>query len=150
MDFASIDWKRLLTSFQGRIDRVQFWIGFVVCLAIGLVLGFIGSLFSGIPFVGWLVALVVGLISLYPACAVAIKRMHDRDKPDFWLAVYFGPTVLTLLVAVFGISFLNSILSLASLAAFLYMAYDLGWLEGNPGPNAHGPAPEKMKIAKAA
>lgn len=150
MDFASIDWKRLLTSFEGRIDRVQFWIGFVACLVIGLVLGFIGSLFSGIAFVGWLVALALSLIAFYPAVAVAMKRLHDRDKPDFWLAVYFGPSILSMLLAPLGIGLLSSILGLASLAAFLYMAYDLGWLEGNPGPNAHGPAPEKMKIAKAA
>jgi uncharacterized membrane protein YhaH (DUF805 family) len=157
MDLQAIDWKRLLTSFEGRIDRIEFWVGFVAAFVVALIAGYVGGLIGNlIPYVGGIVSLAIGVVALYPAVAVAIKRLHDRDKPDFWLAVYFGPYVVSLLLSALGMLFLISfgflytILSLASLAAFLYMAYDLGWLEGSPEANAHGPAPAKGATAKAA
>ena len=53
-----------------------------------------------------------------------------------------------LLTMSFG--FLWTILTIAYSVAFLYMLYDLGWLEGIPGPNRHGSAPGEPPVAKAA
>jgi uncharacterized membrane protein YhaH (DUF805 family) len=148
IDFKNIDYQWLLTSFSGRIDRVLFWIGVAASVIVGAVITVVGGIIANvIPFVGWLVALALSLVALYPAAAVALKRLHDRDKPDVWLAIYFGPYLVSLLLSVLTVllginfGFLWSILSIASLAAFLFMLYDLGWLEGVPGPNAHGSAP---------
>jgi uncharacterized membrane protein YhaH (DUF805 family) len=150
MDWQSIDWKYLLTSLDGRIDRVLFWVGFAASFVIALVVGFIGAQLAAlVPAVGWIVALVLSLAALFPAVAVAVKRLHDRDKPELWVAIFFGPYILSVLAALLGITGVTTILSIASLAAFLYMAYDLGYLEGTPGPNAYGPAPAKGATASA-
>jgi uncharacterized membrane protein YhaH (DUF805 family) len=150
MDWQSIDWKHLLTSLHGRIDRLHFWAGFAASFVIALVVGFIGAQIAAlVPAVGWIVALLLSLAALFPAVAVVVKRLHDRDKPDAWAAIFFGPYILSTLAALLGITAVTTILSIASLAAFLYMAYDLGYLEGTPGPNAYGPAPAKGAAANA-
>jgi uncharacterized membrane protein YhaH (DUF805 family) len=150
MDWQSIDWKHLLTRLHGRIDQLHFWAGFAASFVIALVVGFIGAQIAAlVPAVGWIVALLLSLAALFPAVAVVVKRLHDRDKPDAWAAVFFGPYILSVLAALLGITAVTTILSIASLAAFLYMAYDLGYLEGTPGPNAYGTAPAKGAAANA-
>jgi uncharacterized membrane protein YhaH (DUF805 family) len=35
----SFDWQKLLFSFEGRIRRSHFWIGWLICLGVGVVAG---------------------------------------------------------------------------------------------------------------
>jgi uncharacterized membrane protein YhaH (DUF805 family) len=93
IDFKTVDWKQLLTSFDGRIGREMFWVGLVAAAIVSAVIYFVAGMIARVvPGIGWLILLALQVVSLYPAAAVAMKRLHDRDKPDFWLAVYFGPT----------------------------------------------------------
>ncbi len=157
IDFKTVDWKQLLTSFDGRIGREMFWVGLVAAAIVSAVIYFVAGMIARVvPGIGWLILLALQVVSLYPAAAVAMKRLHDRDKPDFWLAVYFGPYLVFLVLAALAIlltmsfGFLWTILTIAYPVAFLYMLYDLGWLEGIPGPNRHGSAPGEPPVAKAA
>ena len=60
-----MDWKYLLTSFEGRINRAKFWAGVGVLFAVGLLANLI-DLMLGLQIaegVGVLGA-IVGLISI--------------------------------------------------------------------------------------
>lgn len=37
----TLDWQKLLFSFEGRTRRSQFWIGWLICLGAGVVAGWI-------------------------------------------------------------------------------------------------------------
>ena len=77
-----MDWKYLLTSFDGRINRAKFWAGVGVLIAVSIVASIIDSILgiqigqSGLGIFGLLVALA----SIYLALALYAKRWHDRDK----------------------------------------------------------------------
>ena len=113
----------LFLSFRGRISRGQYWIatGMVAVLALAL------QWMLGVPIMSdpsslrlRTIAFVIGLISMYPTAAIAVKRLHDRDQPATyvsWIAIIF--------VAFVGLAFL----------------VELGFRRGTPGPNEHGPDP---------
>jgi len=71
----SFDWQKLLFSFEGRTRRSHFWIGWLICLGVGVVAGWI-------PLIGFIVS--IGLI--WPNLAITVKRLHDMGMSG-WLAV---------------------------------------------------------------
>ena len=106
-----MDFGYLFTSFQGRIDRGDWWKGFI-----GLML---------LQFVSWLlfggdglIAFVASVLLLLAGIALHLKRLHDRGKSWPWL--------LLLLVPVVGI---------------IWAIVDLGILEGDAEANEYGPPP---------
>lgn len=115
-----MDWKYLLTSFDGRINRAKFWAGVGVLLAAGILANIIDAILGtsvgegGFGIIGGLVS----LISIYPALAIYAKRWHDRDKSGWWS--------LILLVPIIG---------------FIWFLVECGILEGTRGPNKFGPDP---------
>ena len=114
-----MDWKYLLTSFEGRINRGKFWAGVGVLIAVSILASIIDMTLgtmneAGIGIVGGLVSLA----SIYPALAIYTKRWHDRDKSGWW--------TLIILVPVIG---------------FVWILVELGILEGTRGANRFGPDP---------
>ena len=106
-----IDWGYLFTSFEGRISRQPFWIGFGTILAINLFMqAMIGH--------GGLVQFVVAILLQIAAIAICVKRCHDRDKSGWWCLLLVIPWVGT-----------------------VWAIVDLGILEGSPGTNRFGPDP---------
>ncbi|TPM51764.1 DUF805 domain-containing protein [Mesorhizobium sp. B2-2-3] len=98
-----MDWRCLLTSFDGRIDHAKFWAGIGIFIVIGIV-AFILDAILGTRFttagggrIG-IIGMLVALASLYFAIALCAKRWHDRDKSGWrtliglgiWLLVGFG------------------------------------------------------------
>jgi uncharacterized membrane protein YhaH (DUF805 family) len=81
----------LLFSFDGRVNRAKFWLAVPIwTLAVMLPPFILGStgFKPSYAAVGMLV-LVFVLPSLVSMLAVGIKRLHDRDKPAWWLLVFF-------------------------------------------------------------
>lgn len=114
-----MDWKYLLTSFDGRINRGKFWAGVGVLFAVGILanlidlsMGTMGE--SGFGVVGGLVSLV----SIYPALAIYTKRWHDRGKSGWWTLIIFVPVI-----------------------GFFWMLVELGMLPGDRDANIYGPDP---------
>jgi uncharacterized membrane protein YhaH (DUF805 family) len=70
----SFDWQKLLFSFEGRTRRSHFWIGWLICLGVGVVAGWI-------PLLGGLISLAL----IWPNLAITVKRLHDMGKSG-WLA----------------------------------------------------------------
>ena len=74
----SFDFKTALFSFQGRLRRQHFWIGWLICLGVGVVAGWI-------PFLGLLVSLAL----IWPNLAITVKRLHDMGQSGWLAAIPF-------------------------------------------------------------
>lgn len=147
------DWQKLLFSFEGRIRRSHFWIGWLICLGVGVVAGWI-------PFLGGLLAIVL----IWPNLAISVKRLHDMGKSGWLVAV---PWVLNLIVCIGGVALMGlsvfanlsgletedpaaimavlgpalglfGLLFLISLGFLLW----IGLSDGQPGDNRYGPNPK--------
>ncbi len=107
----------------------------MVCLAAGLALGALfggaaamqggdsaldhGVAGFGIGFlIGYLILLIFALATLVPSIAVTMRRLHDSGRSGWWYLISFVPYV-------------------GGIVLFIFML-----LEGQPGENKYGPAPE--------
>ena len=115
-----MDWRYLLTSFEGRIGRQQMWMGIIVLMVVSLIATVLDILFgtmdqeTGIGIISGLVT----LISIYPAVALYAKRWHDRGKSGWWTLIIFVPLI-----------------------GFIWWLVECGFLRGTEGPNQYGPDP---------
>lgn len=117
-----MDWKYLLTSFDGRINRGKFWAGVGVLFAANILASLIDMMLglqigSGSQSFG-LIGGIVSLISIYLALALYAKRWHDRDKSGWWSLIVLIPII-----------------------GAIWILVELGILEGTRGPNRFGPDP---------
>jgi uncharacterized membrane protein YhaH (DUF805 family) len=116
-----MDWKYLLTSYEGRINRAKFWAGVGVLFAVGILANLI-DLMLGIRIGGdqgiGILGLIVAVASIYFGLAVYAKRWHDRDKSGWWSLIILIPIIGPIWVLV-----------------------ECGILEGTKGPNRFGPDP---------
>jgi uncharacterized membrane protein YhaH (DUF805 family) len=141
----------LFLSFQGRIGRLQFWVGTVVVTALELALQWT----LGIPIIGdtpdlrlRAITFAIGLISTYPTAAIAVKRLHDRGQP----AMHVLLLVVALAVAMVGdllgyfddaahVTLMSGIaMAFVALVCLVFLV-ELGFRRGVAGPNQYGPDP---------
>ena len=90
-----MDWRHILFRFEGRIGRGTFWLALcgLAVAAVGLSYPLADLLgLAGLP-VRWSGYAAAALV-LYPACAVAVKRLHDRGRPGTWIWAVIGPFAL--------------------------------------------------------
>lgn len=130
---------RFLFGFQGRFNRAKFLVAFY---AVGLLC----APFEILAFANGAVALI--WVSYVPALvgisAAGAKRLHDRDKSAWWLALYYGvPLIIgTLDHVARGTSFPDLNSSIAGIFAVPFLAWgtiELTLLPGTPGANRFGP-----------
>lgn len=177
-----------LISFNGRINRAKLWAWAAACAAIAL-----GCMFVTIhwPNFHWPhlldarflpfqdVTLVMALplpwvlyfLLLWPTAALAVKRLHDREKSAAWLIVFWGIPFAVQSIFLGQLSFgeepLNAYLNgleatlpqfigggqpllaalvragllIAAFAATLWGFVELYWLSGTIGENRYGSDP---------
>ena len=91
-----MDWKYLLTSFDGRINRAKFWAGIGVFIVIGIIAFILDSILGTrinhgqrrpdghhrLSSSRWHRS--ISLFALYA------KRWHDRDKSGWWTLIVPG------------------------------------------------------------
>lgn len=118
-----MDWKYLLTSFDGRINRAKFWAGIGIFLAVGIVAvildAILGTRFttaSGAQ-IG-ILGILFALASIYFAIALYAKRWHDRNKSGWWTLIGLVPII-----------------------GGIWLLIELGILEGTRGANQYGQDP---------
>ena len=115
-----MDWKYLLTSFQGRINRAKWWAGIgvtVVIMIIAMIIdNLLGTTFQNLPY-GFVYA-IVGIIFIYFGIALYAKRWHDRNKSGWWTLIGIVPII-----------------------GGIWILVELGILEGTKGANQYGPDP---------
>lgn len=156
---------RYLFSFSGRINRLRYVI-FVVAIA---------ALRYAFKYIGWDAAAVLGdtpwtpyfqtgesgyskaeLIAFcllaWPSLAVAVKRLHDRNKGAAWIALYWiAPPLLLGLAAIFGKASgptaagtpqsVALVCFLTAACLTLIGVADLVFAAGTEGDNKYGPDP---------
>lgn len=127
--------KELLFSFQGRINRKKIWFAFLIHLlaaaAVGIIMTLLWQVVPGsvsedgnfhvegaasIPY------LIVGfgylVFAVWSGLAVAVKRVHDRDRSGWFILIQLIPLIGPIW--------------------FLVEAY---FLKGTTGPNRFGEDP---------
>lgn len=145
----------LLIGTSGRVGRGQFWLSALI-----LVIAFFVVITGAMLFTSSLddmlrVGFVAYFLFILLSIPVALKRLHDRDKPDWWLLVFYGiPLGLQLILPFLFDSDADStpvavaILQYAGMAVLLWALVELGFLRGTIGANDHGPDPVAPKLAK--
>ena len=147
----------LFMTFDGRISRKGFWMGFLGLLAIVFIAGW--AMISILPggIVLTLAQIIVSVGIIYIWSAVVVKRLHDRDKPALpWAVIFLAPGVLMQIMSIFkigyravevaGVQFMvpgtgATMVMWLSMAVALWMFIELGFLKGTPGENRYGPDP---------
>ncbi|MBA4804926.1 MAG: DUF805 domain-containing protein [Brevundimonas sp.] len=84
----AFDWKHLFFSFEGRIRRSHFWIGWLVCLGAGVVAGWL-------PFIG----AVISIALIWPNLAITVKRLHDMGHTGWLAAIPWAVGIVGTIVA---------------------------------------------------
>jgi len=107
--------------FQGRAQRMEYWIFVLISMIITIVLSVVDGavgLFDPATGLG-LLSGIYSLAVLIPSTSVAVRRLHDIDKSGWWLLICLVP--------------LLGILILIVLMA----------LDSNHGDNKYGPNPKQ-------
>jgi len=161
-----MDFKYLFTSFDGRIARREFWLGILVLIIASFALIFVLGIVLGFLFPMTLLSVIGTLIILYPAMALNIKRLHDRNKgANPWAFIFFGPGILVQFMQITGIGFtaidvggvmasypsngLVTFLTIVVGIIGLWALVELGFLKGTDGDNNFGPDPLEARPLKA-
>jgi uncharacterized membrane protein YhaH (DUF805 family) len=108
--------------FEGRARRKEYWLFTLVNVVVITGLSFV-DVFAGLYGLEGEVGLLSGLYSLavlMPSIAVGVRRLHDTDRPGWWMLMCFIPVLGFIVLIVF----------------FL--------LEGTPGPNRFGEDPKQL------
>jgi len=126
-----MDWKYLLTSFEGRINRKPYWLAALAVGVVFMVLFYlIGALFGtftptdapgnyGMQFspIGWVLIGIVYIAVIWFGLALAIKRLHDRNRSGWFYLLMLVPLVN------------------------IWIAIEILFLRGTEGPNRFGQDP---------
>jgi uncharacterized membrane protein YhaH (DUF805 family) len=108
---------RALFSFEGRLCRSDYWLkGFLPMLPLGI----INNILAYGVAEDWarILSMLLAILSFWPALALIVKRLHDRDKSGWFALIMLIPIVGPLLLLV-GVWF----------------------MKGTDGPNRFGPDP---------
>jgi uncharacterized membrane protein YhaH (DUF805 family) len=141
----------VLFGFDGRIRRLQWWLG---TIAIEIVVAVLNQLFgisveaAPAAMTPRILALVITIVSLYPLMALTVKRLHDRDLPGTMAL----PLLLAFLVIPVGDLFgyfdeptqmtpIKLVIVIITGAIGLGYLIELGFRRGDPAPNQYGPDP---------
>lgn len=155
---SSFDWKHLFLSFEGRTRRSHFWIGWLVCLGLGVVFGWI-------PLLG----MVLSIALIWPNLAITVKRLHDMGHTGWLAAIPYVVGIVGTIVAFIMIgasAFMNAAAleneDPAAIIALIGPAFGLfglmflvglafllwiGLTDGQPGDNRFGPNPKASPAA---
>jgi uncharacterized membrane protein YhaH (DUF805 family) len=157
-----MDWRSLLFSFRGRINRAKYWLAVLVFVVADAMLGLVGwVLGNGVTF--QLLSFVVNLAVLIASIAVCIKRLHDRDRSGWWLLLFYAGPVLVAIIGglifwaaadAVGMDWDWSFLGLrfcllGGFALAIWGLVEIGCLRGTAGYNRYGPDPLRPRILAA-
>jgi len=122
-----MNFGQLFTSFEGRISRKEWWIGFILLYVLQFIAYFVATALGIITVdagtgemspSGAVALLVIIVIFLWPALALHAKRWHDRGKSGWWTLIALVPVI-----------------------GGLWLLIELGFLKGDEAANKYGPNP---------
>jgi uncharacterized membrane protein YhaH (DUF805 family) len=125
-------------SFTGRLNRARFW---PVCLT-NLLMLMISIVVAIAVSGGWIVLTVVFVATTISGIAIAVKRLHDRDKSGWWvLLFYVVPSVASGIAQASGDIGMFIVAALLNFSISIWALVEIGCLRGTAGPNRYGPDP---------
>jgi uncharacterized membrane protein YhaH (DUF805 family) len=149
--------RRLLFTFNGRVARKVYWsvLGLHVMWALivgGVLVGIVEAATrdrgaSELTYEIWLFALVAVLVAgpiIISATAIAVKRLHDRNRTGWWLLSSYLPAVAGIGIANWPVVQENIRTLVGTLVVFPLLVWafiDLGCRRGTIGPNRYGGDP---------
>lgn len=147
----------LYTRFDGRINRQPYWVGAIILAVVNLVITFVVGSLLGVSIAApdfrfRLVSLAVSVLVLYPAAALMVKRLHDRNRPAWLAAVFLAPALIKSVADLIGMTgnqlnpnvldlLLNGIFTIVFVIVNIWGFIELGCLRGSVGTNQYGPDP---------
>ena len=144
-------WLKKYFALRGRMTALQYW-RFQVRLAFaGAVVISATVLLTQIG--GWLGAIPLAFIVpvIIAGISVGVRRLHDRGKSAWWLAVFtLGPPALIAPFQLFAratstnLMLVLALLSLLGLALAVWAWIEIGLLRGQKGSNRYGPDPRSV------
>jgi uncharacterized membrane protein YhaH (DUF805 family) len=150
-----MDWD-FFFGFAGRINRAKTWrvmlLNFICMMIFMMVIPLsIGSSFYDAD-PKWAkpltLALIVGtmgpvlIISTWCFAAISIKRLHDRNKSGWWMAMFFiAPSLLGKLSDRLGAPTAVFVISAIGLGLSVWCFVEIFCLRGTRGPNRFGSDP---------
>jgi uncharacterized membrane protein YhaH (DUF805 family) len=146
----------LLFSFSGRINRAKFWLAVLIYIVFFFgVIGIAMMVSSSLDTI-FIAALIAYIPLIVSGIAVGTKRLHDRDKSAWWLAMFYLVPLLINLVGIYVLGddgTLNSVLTMVSFVINIWAIIELGCLRGTIGGNQYGgdplapqPAPPRTMV----
>jgi uncharacterized membrane protein YhaH (DUF805 family) len=148
-----MDLTSLYTSFNGRINRAQYWLGAIIMAIAAILILLVGGALLGVSIMApdfrfKLFSLVMGALFLYPAAALMVKRLNDRDRPAWLAGLFLAPSLIKSFTDVIGVTgnplafnALDLLLGGLSFVFSIWIIVELGCLRGTVGTNQHGPDP---------
>lgn len=137
----------LYISLDGRIRRSEYWLG-------GLALNVVQTLlkFAVLAVVGFtspaakIVSFVIGVVFLWPAMALMVKRGHDRGRPA-WIsfAILASSMAAGLFAEPIKILYGDVAAAIVVVPVFLvglFFMMEYAFIDGDPGRNMFGPSPK--------
>ncbi len=155
-----MSWGEIFFGFHGRINRRTYWFASILLTLAGLLFNaLLAYLATGNPVAAeiwqrpadkagiWLPVWIAYFLFLaWPSAALAVKRLHDRDRPSWLWYSYYAATIVLSLVplrstagAAANPSADAAVLTLMIFAA--YIMFELAILKGTTGPNEFGADP---------
>jgi uncharacterized membrane protein YhaH (DUF805 family) len=152
MEWAILPLKRY-AEFTGRSRRKEYWMFALLTLCAAVVLYFLDDLL-GLPrtmgVYGPLFLLFEAAV-LVPSIAVGIRRLHDTDRSGWWLLIFYGPVIVSMLLPLAGVTNLRAALAVMAISLIgLLVLFILFVLDGTRGPNRYGPDPKEAEGASGA
>jgi uncharacterized membrane protein YhaH (DUF805 family) len=157
-----MDWRSLLFSFRGRINRAKYWLALLVFLVADIVVELVGwASGDGVTF--QVLSFVVNLAVFIATIAVCIKRLHDRDRSGWWLLLFYAGPGLFIIIG--GFIFWAAADAVGTTADWAYLGLrlcilggmalviwgfvEIGCRRGTAGYNRFGPDPLKRHVLPA-
>ena len=91
-------WKKYVV-FRGRASRSEFWWWVLAAFGINIVLDILNTATD--EKLGFL-ATIWGLATLIPTLALSVRRLHDTNKPGWWVAIFYIAMVIGLIIMIIG------------------------------------------------
>jgi uncharacterized membrane protein YhaH (DUF805 family) len=142
-----------LFAFRGRLGRSQYWslTGLYVLVLVAGLIAFVAvgiAVHAGAGDAVTLAMVPIGIAFILAMSAaiagVGIRRLHDRGKSGYWLALYYGVPLWASRHA--GLDATSVAYLVVTLGVTIWAFADLDALRGDTASNSFGPSPVARRL----